>query len=123
MRVQFYLRLKDVPELAPLTPAERRRLWFKYVRHSPHGVRGWGAFLLVWLPFGIPLLYPTWWMFFVVAPAVALPLVAHFNRVQVEQLRPYFREHLASRCAACDYDLRATPDRCPECGTVTRRPA
>jgi hypothetical protein len=60
-------------------------------------IRGNGAVFL-----GVPL-----WL---LAPATGALGVMFWRR------RP--RRFLAGTCRRCGYDLRATPDRCPECGTI-----
>jgi hypothetical protein len=50
-----------------------------------------------------------------------------FTLLPFFRLRRYLRELNATRrlsmlrCPSCGYDLRATPDRCPECGKVPEK--
>jgi hypothetical protein len=69
---------------------------------------------------GPPHLMPFWsvrlplWMFvllFAVCPAQRL-----FLLLRSRHRKPY-------ECAACGYDLRATPERCPECGLLVKSTA
>ena len=58
------------------------------------------------------LAVPFW---FVVCATLVLPLV---------QFRRAWRRHrrwVRGHCLECGYDLRATPERCPECGTEAKR--
>jgi hypothetical protein len=54
---------------------------------------------------------PLW---FITSALAVLPLVRLRAAVRTRRRRQ------AQQCVACGYDLRATPDRCPECGAVTK---
>jgi hypothetical protein len=82
------------PDVHPWGPL---RLEFRDARFVSHTSRWRG----VWVPY---------WA--VAIPAAGVPVVISLSR----RLRR--RAERTNRCESCGYDLRATPDRCPECGAV-----
>lgn len=69
-----------------------------------------GLALIPWYSVTIPWRYP------VILSSVlpALWILLKLRRV---------RRHAQGRCTQCGYDLRATPNRCPECGMTPDSPA
>jgi hypothetical protein len=55
-----------------------------------------------------------------IAAATAIPPLLAFRRLVQSGRRANALK--ANRCPICGYDLRATSDRCPECGTITSKP-
>jgi hypothetical protein len=94
-------------ELRPMTSTRGTRLWAYFFNRNPPfktTLLGVSGVCNEWV-----LIFPHW----LVAIALALLPLAR-------TIRWVFRHgrSTAGHCKQCGYDLRATPDRCPECGTV-----
>jgi len=120
--------------LADLEPQDRRRIWRDAALHAGRTRRPVEllietlaclavGLLLSGLPNLVPLPYfmrgraasTLWWVSFsTIFYSISSSILGMRRAIR------YVRNELTNlgRCPSCGYDLRATPDRCPECGAV-----
>jgi predicted RNA-binding Zn-ribbon protein involved in translation (DUF1610 family) len=89
--------------------------WERGFGLSPGELR-WSFARFAWIRMGRAPRRP--WMFFVFPAWFAGVTFAVVPAVAVRRWRRERRGNAPGLCPSCGYDLRATPERCPECGTV-----
>jgi len=118
----IYWRLKSVPELKGLDRQRRIELFNRVKSHLLFIRLAWfGVFFLLICLYPIlaalrhwtPPHYGVNWILL----ACSYIWIGLFFPVLIAKARPHMKRIQEGCCPVCGYDLRATPDRCPECGT------
>jgi hypothetical protein len=88
-------------------------LWMNIVGdNAPDYEMQWGKLTFLSMR-GVRVVVAPAWM---IALGAAMPLAVALGRWSLAR-----RRVITGHCQQCGYDLRATPDRCPECGTIPSR--
>jgi hypothetical protein len=120
----FYWSSKSVPELASLPKARRKEIFTQCVRATRMPLWIWISYFLAW-PLGQIFLQFFIFRRFRTPLWGALPLfvwylslVVLLSHLRVTRALPEIRRRVGGMCPECGYDLRSTPERCPECGAI-----
>jgi hypothetical protein len=97
----YMSRLTILPDIATAI-ATHRFAGFAFGAIDPQEKGAWGQY-------SVAIVLPDW----ALCGGFLLSPVSRSFRAIRKRRRP-------GRCAVCGYDLRATPDRCPECGTMPK---
>ena len=125
----FYWSINSVPEVAALPKAQRDEM----INEFHWRTTLWWANFVVGFPVAIgatylinasglalfqrsPLSECVAMGSFITIPGI---LLAH---LYIAKSLPEIRKRIGGLCTNCGYDIRATPDRCPECGAVPVSP-
>ena len=123
--MQIYWRLKSVPELKGLNALQRNELYLLVSKKERLTRFVWFVVFFSMLSvspaanififhFRKTLPPPFSWILLV---AEAVWILILFP-LQIGRARSHMKKILDGCCPVCDYDLRGSSNRCPECGTV-----
>ena len=102
----LYAGAEPARPISSFSPPDAFTRFGVHLHHERHPV-GARRITLQQTTFALPL----WLLFLLTATLPTLALIRHRRR----------HRDPSNQCPACSYDLRATPNRCPECGHLTAR--